>query len=299
MAEDMPFLSVKGTTGTQASFLALFDGDHDKVRALDRAVAEKMGFSRILPVAGQTYPRAVDYKVLSTLGLVAVACHKMAGDIRLLAGLGEIEEPFGEKQVGSSAMPYKRNPMRCERMASLSRFLLNLVPNAAFTAADQWLERTLDDSAVRRLALPEAFLAADTIAYLAANVTGGLVVNRQVIQRRAVAELPFIATEDILMAAVKAGGDRQRLHERIRVHSMDAAERVTNGDGENDLIARIRNDKALAAVRDKLDELLRPESFVGRAPEQVDEFLREVVEPALTAFPLAEPSSQDPAEPRV
>jgi adenylosuccinate lyase len=299
MAEDMPFLGVKGTTGTQASFLALFDGDHDKVRALDRAVAEKMGFSRILPVAGQTYPRAVDYKVLSTLGLVAVACHKMAGDIRLLAGLGEIEEPFGEKQVGSSAMPYKRNPMRCERMASLSRFLLNLVPNAAFTAADQWLERTLDDSAVRRLALPEAFLAADTIAYLAANVTGGLVVNRQVIQRRAVAKLPFIATEDILMAAVKAGGDRQRLHERIRVHSMDAAERVTNGDGENDLIARIRNDKALAAVRDKLDELLRPESFVGRAPEQVDEFLREVVEPALTAFPLAEPSSQDPAEPRV
>lgn len=299
MAEDMPFLGVKGTTGTQASFLALFDGDHDKVRALDRAVAEKMGFSRVFPVAGQTYPRALDYKVLSTLGLVAVACHKMAGDIRLLAGLGEIGEPFGEKQVGSSAMPYKRNPMRCERMASLSRFLLNLAPNAAFTAADQWLERTLDDSAVRRLALPEAFLAADTIAYLAANVTGGLVVNRQVVRRRALAELPFIATEDILMAAVKAGGDRQKLHECIRVHSMDAAERVTNGDGENDLIARIRNDKAFAAVRDKLDELLRPESFVGRAPEQVDEFLREVVEPALTAFPLAEPSSQDAAEPRV
>ena len=291
LADEMPFLGVKGATGTQASFLTLFEGDHEKVKALDRFVADKMGFTRLFPVTGQTYPRALDYRVLSTLGLAAVACHKMAGDIRLLAGLKELEEPFGEQQVGSSAMAYKRNPMRCERMASLSRFLLNTVQNACFTAADQWLERTLDDSAVRRLALPESFLAADTIAHLAANITGGLVVNSRVIQRRVHAELPFMATEDIQMVAVKGGGDRQELHERIRRHSMAAAERVKNGDGENDLLARIRQDDAFAAVRGRLDALTDPAAFVGRAPEQVDEFLRDVAEPALARLAARQPSA--------
>jgi len=299
LARDLPFLGAKGTTGTQASYLALFDGDHAKVKKLDRRIAAKMGFVLTFPVTGQTYPRALDYQILSTLGLVAVACHKMAGDIRLLSGLREIEEPFGERQVGSSAMAYKRNPVRCERMASLSRFLLNAVQNAAFTAADQWLERTLDDSAVRRLALPEAFLAADTIAHLADNVTGGLVVNEQVIERRVRAELPFMATENVLMAAVKAGGDRQELHERIRRHSMAAADRIKNGDGENDLSERIRKDDAFSAVRRELDRLLEPQSFVGRAPEQVDEFLREVVEPVLAQFPASGAPEAGRLEPRV
>jgi adenylosuccinate lyase len=285
MAEEMPLRGVKGTTGTQASYLALFDGDHDKVKELEARVARSMGFSRVMPVTGQICPRVLDYEVLSTLGRLAIACHKMAGDVRLLAGLKEIEEPFGSKQVGSSAMAYKRNPMRCERMTSLSRFLLNNVQNAAFTAADQWLERSLDDSAVRRLALPEAFLAADSIARLGANVTAGLVVNEKVIARRVAAELPFIATENIMMAAVRAGGDRQQVHGRIREHSMAAAERVKGGDGENDLVERIRADDAFAAVRGRLEEMLEPQNFVGRAPQQVDEFLAEVAEPALEDLP--------------
>ncbi len=282
--ENMPFRGVKGTTGTQASYLALFDGDEERVKKLDRAVAKKMGFSRVFPVTGQTYPRVLDYRVLSTLGRLAIACHKMAGDIRLLAGHKEVEEPFGEKQVGSSAMAYKRNPMRCERMASLSRYLLNMTQNAAFTAADQWLERTLDDSAVRRLALAEGFLAADSIARLAANVTSGLVVNEKVVARRVRQELPFMATENILMGAVRAGGDRQDLHERIRRHSMQAAERVKTGDGHNDLVERIREDPAFADVVDDLDELLSAENFIGRAPRQVDEFLAETAEPVLADF---------------
>jgi adenylosuccinate lyase len=288
LADELPFRSVKGTTGTQASFLALFEGDAAKVKKLERLVADKMGFERILPVSGQTYPRSLDYRVLSALGLLATACHKMAGDIRLLAGLKELEEPFGKKQIGSSAMAYKRNPMRSERMAALSRFVLNNVQNAAFTAADQWLERTLDDSAARRLALAEGFLAADSIAQLAANVSNGLVVNRPVIERRLEAEVPFMATENILMAAVRAGGDRQDLHERIRQHSIAAAERVKQGDGENDLLDRIAADPAFAAVRDGLRGIVDARAFVGRAPEQVDEFLAQVVEPALERFPAGE-----------
>lgn len=303
LAEDMPFRGVKGATGTQASYLALFDGDQEKVRKLEQSVAEKMGFSRTFPVTGQTYPRWLDYKVLSALGGLALACHKMAADVRLLAGLKELEEPFGRKQVGSSAMAYKRNPIRSERMASLSRFLLNNVQNAAFTAADQWLERTLDDSAVRRLSLPEGFLAADSVAHLAANVTGGLVVNEQVVARRVRDELPFMATELILMEAVKAGGDRQDLHERIRRHAMAAADRIKSGDpsappatkpadklgrsGQNDLLDRIRQDEAFSAVSDRLDDLVRPEAFVGRAPRQVEEFLDDVAGPALRQFPSA------------
>ncbi|MCK4373772.1 MAG: adenylosuccinate lyase [Candidatus Brocadiae bacterium] len=275
--EDMPFRGAKGTTGTQASYLALLDGDHGKVEELDRLVAAKMGFHRVFPVTGQTYPRMLDYRALSTLGELAIACSKMAGDIRLLAGLKELEEPFGRKQVGSSAMAYKRNPMRCERMASLGRFLLNNVQNAAFTAAEQWLERTLDDSAVRRLALPEAFLAADSIAHLASNITGGLVVNERVIQRRVQAELPFMATENILMAAVKAGGDRQELHERIRKHAQAAARQVKESGRPNDLIERLKKDKAFAAV--DIDAELNPAAFVGLAPQQVDEFIASEVEP--------------------
>ena len=284
LAQDMPFLGVKGATGTQASFLALFNGEAEKANDIETLVAEKMGFSRVFPVTGQTYPRRVDYTVLSALGGLAISAHKMAADIRLLQGLKEIEEPFEETQVGSSAMVYKRNPMRCERMAGLSRFLINNVQNAAFTAADQWLERTLDDSANRRLSLAEGFLAADSIALLARNITRGLVVNERVIAARVRAELPFMATENILMEAVKAGGDRQELHERLRRHSLAAAERVKSQGGENDLIERIRRDEAFAALRDRLEDILRPENFIGLAPQQVDQFLARHVEPILERF---------------
>ena len=284
LADDLPMRGVKGATGTQASFLALFEGDGAKVQILEKLVAVKMDFERVVPVTGQTYPRKLDHKVLTTLAGLAVSAHKMAVDIRLLAGLKEVEEPFGSRQVGSSAMAYKRNPMRCERMTALSRFLINNAQNAAFTAADQWLERTLDDSANRRLSLAEGFLAADSIARIALDVTAGLVVNQRVIEARVRAELPFMATENILMEAVKAGGDRQELHERIREHSMAAARRVKGEGGENDLLERLRGDAAFAAVRGRLDEIARPEAFVGRAPEQVDEFLADVVEPVLARF---------------
>jgi adenylosuccinate lyase len=289
---EIPFRSVKGTTGTQASYLSLFDGDHEKVKELERRVADRMGFETVLPVSGQTYPRSLDYRVMTAIGQLACAAGKMGTDIRLLAGLKELEEPFGKKQVGSSAMAYKRNPMRSERMCSLCRFILNNVQNTAFTAATQWLERTLDDSAVRRLALPEGFLAADAVAQLAGNVTAGLVVNEPVVERRLRAELPFMATETILMAAVRSGGDRQELHEAIREHSMAAAERVKQGDGVNDLIDRIEQDGRFDMIHDRLDELLEPAQFVGRAPRQVEDFLSEVVEPALAEFPEAEESAQ-------
>ena len=293
LSSDIPFRGAKGTTGTQASYLALFGGDHGKVKALDAGVARRMGFDEVVPVTGQTYPRGLDFRVLSALGELAIACSKMATDIRLLASTKEMEEPFGTAQVGSSAMAYKRNPMRSERIVALSRFLLSNVQNAAFTAADQWLERTLDDSAIRRLYLSEGFLAADSIARLAMNVTSGLVVNRRVIQKRLEAELPFMATETILMEAVKAGGDRQELHELIRRHAMAAGERVKNGDGVNDLLERIRDDDAFQAVRVGLGELVRPEAFVGRAPEQVDDFLTEVAEPALRDVPEVDQGEQE------
>jgi adenylosuccinate lyase len=284
LADEVPLRGVKGTTGTQASFMALFDGDEEKVKELERRVAQKMGFERVFPVTGQTYPRKFDYRVLATLAGLGISTHKMAADIRLLSSFKEIEEPFGSRQVGSSAMAYKRNPMRCERMASLARFLINNVQNAAFTAADQWLERTLDDSANRRLSLAEGFLAADAIARLAQNITGGLVVNRKVIEARVRAELPFMATEEILMEAVKAGGDRQELHERIRRHSMAAAQRVKSEGADNDLLERIRADEAFAAVRARLDRIVAPDAFVGRAPQQVEEYLSLLVEPVLRRF---------------
>ena len=281
LAERVPFRGIKGTTGTQASFLDLFDGDEAKVRELERRVAKKMGFERVCPVTGQTYPRKFDFEALSALAALGVSAHKMAADVRLLAGLKEVEEPFGKKQVGSSAMAYKRNPMRCERMAGLGRFLIVNAQNAAFTAADQWLERTLDDSSNRRLSLSEGFLAADSVLQLAVNITDGLVVNESVVAAHVRAELPFMATENILMEAVKAGGDRQELHERIRQHSMAAAERVKDEGAENDLLERIAGDEAFASVRGRLDEIVRPEAFVGRAPRQVEEFIAEHVKPVL------------------
>ncbi|MGD9633363.1 MAG: adenylosuccinate lyase [Pirellulales bacterium] len=269
--------SVKGTTGTQASFLKLFDGDHAKVRKLEQLVAQKMDFAETYAVAGQTYSRKVDAQVLDTLAGIAASAHKAATDLRLLANRKEIEEPFEADQIGSSAMAYKRNPMRCERICSLARFAMSLPANAAETHATQWLERTLDDSANRRLVLPQAFLAVDAVLVLYQNVAAGLVVYPQVIARHLREELPFMATENILMAAVAAGGDRQDLHERIRQHSQAAAAVVKQQGGENDLVARLQSDAAFANV--DLDAAVDPATLTGRSAEQVDEFLTDVVTP--------------------
>ena len=282
--ERLPFRGVKGTTGTQASFLQLFDGDHEKVRELDRRLTQRVGFEKPVPVCGQTYPRKWDVLVLQAVAAIGTTAAKFATDIRLLAHRRELEEPFGKKQIGSSAMPYKRNPMRSERIGALSRYLVNLMPNAAETAAHQWLERTLDDSANRRIAIPESFLAADAILLLVQDVSSGLVPYPRVIERNLAQELPFMATESILMAAVQAGGDRQDLHERIRVHSHAAAARMKTEDGVNDLLERIAADSAFAAVADQLDQLVDPRAFVGRAPEQVREFLAEVIQPCLAQY---------------
>ena len=273
----------KGTTGTQASFLKLFDGDHEKVRRLERLVAEKIGFDRCYAVTGQTYPRKIDSQVLGVLSGIAQSGHKMATDLRLLAHRKEMEEPFETGQVGSSAMAYKRNPMRSERLCSLARFVVSLESSPAATLATQWMERTLDDSANRRLVLPQAFLAVDAVLILALNVTDGLVVYPKVIAKNLEAELPFMATENVLMAAVAAGGDRQSLHERIRRHSQAAAAVVKNEGGKNDLLERLAADEAFAAV--DLASALEPLQFVGRAPEQVDEFLADVVEPIRAKYP--------------
>lgn len=268
---------VQGTTGTQASFLALFQGDHDKVRRLNSLVCQKMGFPQSYALTGQTYSRKVDAQILAVLAQIAGSAHKMATDIRLLAHRKEIEEPFEKEQVGSSAMAYKRNPMRCERICALARFLASLESNAVATHAVQWLERTLDDSANRRLVLPQAFLAADAVLILCRNVISGLVVYPRVIARHLNEELPFMATENILMAAVAAGGDRQELHERIRRHSHAAAAAVKNDGKPNDLLERLRADPAFSAVDFSAE--LDPRRFIGRAPEQVDEFVAEHVEP--------------------
>jgi len=270
-------LGSKGATGTQASFLELFQGDHEKVRRLEESICRKMGFPAGYPVTGQTYPRKVDFQVLAALSGVAQSAHKMATDLRLLAHRKEIEEPFEQEQVGSSAMPYKRNPMRSERICSLARFVMNLEANAAQTAAVQWLERTLDDSANRRLSLPQAFLGIDAVLMLCQNVVAGLVVYPQVIAANLSAELPMMAAENILMAAVAAGGDRQTLHERIRQHSQAAAAVVKQQGGRNDLLERIAADPAFAGI--DVAAATDPRLFIGRAPQQVDEFLAEVVEP--------------------
>ena len=275
--------SVKGTTGTQASFLALFGGDHAKVRKLEQLVAEKLGFEESYAVTGQTYTRKIDSQVLDVLSGIAQSAHKMGTDLRILAGRKEMEEPFEADQIGSSAMAYKRNPMRSERVCSLARFVTSLQTSTAATASTQWLERTLDDSANRRLVLPQAFLAIDAILILLQNVSTGLVVYPQVIARNLAEELPFMVTENLLMAAVQAGGDRQELHERIRVHSQEAALIVKQQGKPNDLLERLAADPAFAHVN--LTTALEPSQYVGRAAEQVDEFVAEVVRPVLARHP--------------
>lgn len=274
----LAFRGAKGTTGTQASFLALFHGDHDKVRRLDALVARKMGFKRTYPVTGQTYSRKIDSQVLDALSGLCQSAHKYGTDLRLLAHEEELEEPFEAEQVGSSAMPYKRNPMRAERMCSIARYVSTLAMTAAQTAATQWLERTLDDSASRRLILPQGFLGADAVLRLALNITRGLVVHPEIIRRNAVKRaLPYIATEDILMDAVAKGGDRQDLHERLRQHSHAVAAELKAGAERNDLLDRLRGDPVFSAI--DLPAVLDPKLFVGRAPEQVAEFLDQEIAP--------------------
>jgi adenylosuccinate lyase len=273
----LPFRGVKGVTGTQASFLELFDGSHAKVKRLDKMVAEAFGFKKLCVVTGQTYQRKIDTLVVNCLASVAQSAHKLCNDLRLLANLKEMEEPFEKYQVGSSAMPYKRNPMRCERVTGLSRLVLGLAANPPMTASEQWFERTLDDSSNRRITIPESFLAVDGILQVLLNVLDGLVVYPKVIAAHVAAELPFMASENILMAAVKAGGSRQELHERIRLHSVAAAAQVKNFGRPNDLIGRLRSDIAFAKV--DFDKVLDPAAYVGRAPRQVDEFIRTVVTP--------------------
>ena len=280
--DSLRFRGVKGTTGTQASFLTLFDGDpdkHEKVEQLDRLVTEKMGWDpdNRFAVTGQTYPRVVDGLVLSTLAAVAAVCQKFATDMRLLASRKELEEPFEKEQVGSSAMAYKRNPMRCERICGLSRFVIGMTTIGYTTAAEQWLERTLDDSSARRLALPEPFLAIDGVLDLMVNVTRGIVVYDKTIAANLAAELPFMATEDLMMAAVRNGADRQEIHEVIRRHSQEAAKRVKAEGAKNDLLDRLAREPAFKGI--DLNAVLEPAMYVGRAPQQTDQFIEQVVEP--------------------
>jgi len=280
----MKFRGVKGTTGTQASFLELFEGDDEKVKTLDKKLAEIAGFDKCYAITGQTYPRKADAHVINALAEFAASAHKICTDIRLLASMKEVEEPFEKSQIGSSAMPYKRNPMRSERCCALSRWLMAIPASALQTAAVQWMERTLDDSACRRLCLPEALLTADAIAILLQNITEGLVVYPKVIGRHVAQELPFMASENILMALVKAGGNRQEGHEKLRVLSQKAGDRVKQQGLENDLLDRIRADDFFRPVWSELDALLDPVSFTGRAPKQVVEFIRDEVDPLLDKY---------------
>jgi adenylosuccinate lyase len=279
--ENIRFRGVKGTTGTQASFLHLFEGNHDKVRELDRKVSGRMGFDKVLTITGQTYTRKQDSRVLAALASVAESAHKMATDIRLLANLKEIEEPFEKNQIGSSAMAYKRNPMRSERVCSLSRHIITLSLNPYMTHATQWFERTLDDSANRRISNAEAFLTLDAVLELLYNITDGLVVYERMINRRVMDELPFMATENIIMESVKRGGDRQELHEIVRMASMEAGKRVKSEGLDNDLLGRLAEDSNVPLTRAEIDALLEPSKFVGRAPEQVTDFISGEVQPVL------------------
>ena len=279
--ENMKLLGSKGTTGTQASFLELFDGDHEKVKAVDRKIAEKMGFSGCFPVSGQTYSRKIDSRVLNVLAGIAQSAHKFSNDIRLLQHLKEVEEPFEKTQIGSSAMAYKRNPMRSERMASLADYVMADAMNPMLVASTQWFERTLDDSANKRLSMPEGFLAVDGILDLYLNVVDGLVVYPKVIEKRLMAELPFMATENIMMDAVKAGGDRQELHERIRTLSMEAGRNVKVEGKDNNLLELIAEDPAFGLSLEDLKASMDPSRYTGRAKEQVEEFLEDVVRPVL------------------
>ncbi|MCC6782712.1 MAG: adenylosuccinate lyase [Planctomycetes bacterium] len=293
VAEWLPARGVKGTTGTQASFLALFDGDHEKVKELDRRVCAAIGFARSIPVSGQTYPRKLDWTIHSALCGIAQSSAKFGADLRLLSHDGELEEPSEKSQIGSSAMAYKKNPMRSERICSLARYVIAATETSAQTAAAQWLERTLDDSAVRRIAIPESFLAIDGILILVENVARGLVVFHKLIERRLKEQLPFLATEELMMAGVRAGGDRQVLHERIRVHSREAVRRLKlEGADRNPLLELLAEDPAFAALGVDFDGLLEATRFVGRAPEQVDEFLANEVRPRLAGYERAAASAE-------
>ncbi|MBQ9608082.1 MAG: adenylosuccinate lyase [Lachnospiraceae bacterium] len=283
MISQQKLLGSKGTTGTQASFLELFDGDHETVKKIDGKIAEKMGFTACYPVSGQTYSRKVDARVLNVLSGIAMSAHKFSNDIRLLQHLKEIEEPFEKNQIGSSAMAYKRNPMRSERIASLANYVMADALNPSITAATQWFERTLDDSANKRISVPEAFLAVDGILDLYLNVVDGLVVYDKVIYQRFMKEIPFMATENIMMDAVKRGGNRQELHEKIRTYSMQAGEQVKKYGNENNLVDLIAADDAFGMSKEDIVKILEPKNFVGRAPEQTVEFLAEVVKPILDA----------------
>ena len=280
----MRLLGSKGTTGTQASFLELFDGDHEKCRRLDERIAEKMGFAGCYPVSGQTYSRKIDSRVISVLAGIAQSAHKFSNDIRLLQHLKEVEEPFEKHQIGSSAMAYKRNPMRSERIASLCNYVISDMMNPMMVASTQWFERTLDDSANKRLSIPEGFLAIDGILDLYLNVVDGLVVYPKVIEQHLRRELPFMATENIMMDAAKRGASRQELHERVRVHSMAASKVVKEEGGENDLLARIAADPIFGVTLEELEHIVRPEKYVGRAPWQTEEFLNEIVRPILKQY---------------
>jgi adenylosuccinate lyase len=273
----------KGTTGTQASFLELFKGDHAKVKKLDKLVAQKMGFDQVYDLTGQTYSRKVDYQILSTLSQIAQSASKFGTDLRLLMSIKEIEEPFEKSQIGSSAMAYKRNPMRCERMCGIARFVINLPANASMTQATQWLERTLDDSSNRRIVMSQAFLAIDSVINLYLNIASNLVVYRQVIAKNIRAELPFMATESIIMQGVQKGGDRQKLHEAIRQHSMKSAHVVKEEGLDCDLIDRLKSDELFAGLADKLDDILAPSNFIGRAAQQAEEYIGDIVKPLLSA----------------
>ena len=280
-------LGSKGTTGTQASFMELFDGDNEKVKLLDKKICEKMGYGKCYPVSGQTYSRKLDYQMLSVLSGIAQSAYKFANDIRLLQHLKEVEEPFEKSQIGSSAMAYKRNPMRSERICSLARYVIVDAVNPAITSSTQWFERTLDDSANKRLSVAEAFLTIDAILNIYMNVAGGLVVYPKVIRQRILSELPFMATENILMDAVKKGGDRQELHERIRIHSMEAGRAVKEEGKPNDLIERIVADETFQLSMDEVQKILKPENFIGRADQQVSDFVAEYVEPVLAENQIA------------
>jgi adenylosuccinate lyase len=281
--DSLKLLGCKGTTGTQASFLELFNGDHEKCRQLDMKIAEKMGFSQVYPVSGQTYSRKVDSRVLNVLAGIAQSAHKFSNDIRLLQHMKEVEEPFEKHQIGSSAMAYKRNPMRSERMASLANYVMSDAMNPQITAATQWFERTLDDSANKRISVSEAFLATNAILELYINISDGLVVYPKVIESHLMAELPFMATENIMMDAVKAGGDRQELHERIRELSMQASKTVKVEGKPNNLLDLIAADPLFNTNKEALQKVLKPENYVGRAPEQTTEFLNGVIKPILSA----------------
>ena len=280
----LKLLGSKGTTGTQASFLELFNGDHEKVKELERKIAREMGFDGVVPVSGQTYSRKMDYSVLSVLSGIAQSASKFATDMRLLCHLKEVEEPFEKNQIGSSAMPYKRNPMRCERICSLARYVIVDAGNPAVTSATQWFERTLDDSANKRISVPEAFLAVDAILNIYRNVASGLVVHPKVIEKHVLEELPFMASENIMMDAVVRGGDRQELHERIRVLSQEAGRNVKDLGLSNNLIDLIAADPAFGMTKEELTAHLEPSRYIGRCPEQVEEFLAEAVQPVLEKY---------------